>query len=238
MGEFAAGSAFVALVVSPALWRVVSRVSERQKTRDVLWRLCTHATTASLGFAACARPWATSPHLLWEGWPHQKHESLIVTLYAVFFGFTLGSIPEVRRSNETKTMLLHHALTVGLVGASFASGLLRVGAIIMILNDVVDIWFEAAKLCHYAGHEEASRRFLYVFVLTWTIFRQCGVLVLFKCAHSDGMLHSSSGLAILALSVMLAALWVVQAYWLGYLLRKVRRIHLDRRRSGAKTHCI
>ena len=224
---FVTGSAFVALLASPLLWHAVSVIPHSQKGRDARWRASTHSITCVLGLIACVRqPWLTTPKLMWEGWPHQQHDRELLALYAVFCGFTLGSLPEVRRSNELKTMAAHHALTLVLVVSSFATGCLRIGALVMLTNDFVDVWFEAAKLSRYSGKEKASKRFLCVFVLAWAVLRQAFAFRLARSAYWDGweafVDNAETPYVHLwgVLFGLLASLWVLHAYWFVFLFHK------------------
>lgn len=226
--SFAAGSSIVAFGASPLLWKAIDRSVEsaNQKTRDSVWRALTHSCTLVIGAHVCSRnAWVVRPDLLWTGWPHHEHEHGVVILYAVFCGFTIGSLPEVRRSAEFWTMAGHHALTLALVLASFVTGFCRAGAVLMLVNDFVDVWFEAAKLCRYRGKPEASRRFLYVFVFSWAILREWATLRIILSASRQGkeVLGAERRNVWEFFMAALWCLWALHTYWFVFLVRKALR---------------
>ena len=213
----------MALAVSPALWSAID--ARHQKEKDATWRACAHTTTCVLGVAACAgEPWAFQPRLLWEDWPHQHHGTRLILLYAVFCGFSLGSLPEVKRSQEAKTMAAHHALTLALVVASFSYGFMRIGSLLMVFNDFTDLWFEAAKLTRYRDLHRRSDLLLRTCVVVWLVLRQgiAGILIHSTYHHGHDVLGER--LCVWqAFIFLLCFLWVMHAYWWIFLARKCLR---------------
>lgn len=233
VSPFVVGSVVVGAGLSPALRALTARVCAQQKARDALWRGCAHALTAALGCAICAgRPWTRDPSLAWADWPPARGDMQgLVALYAVFCGFALGSLPDLRRANEFYTMVAHHALTLALVAFSFRYGFLRIGAVAMLSNDAVDVWFEAAKLLRYAGKERASYACLCCFVLAWGAVRQAvAPAALWRlfwkgCAEVQGRDDWGTPAwrngILAAFGIMLAALWAMHTYWFAFLVAKV-----------------
>jgi sphingoid base N-palmitoyltransferase len=74
---------------------------------------------------------------------------------------------ETKRKDLWATML-HHWVTVALIGYSYATGLTKVGVVIMFLHDVTDPLLEAAKLTKYARSPEFVTNGVFVlFLLGW-----------------------------------------------------------------------
>lgn len=87
------------------------------------------------------------------GWPH-----LIMAPYMKFFYLTelafwvsnalyLGF--ETLRS-DFKVMVAHHIATIFLIGASYLLNFWRVGVVVLLLHDIVDVFLYWAKTAHYS----------------------------------------------------------------------------------------
>lgn len=55
------------------------------------------------------------------------------------------------RRSDFGEFLVHHAVTLGLIGISYAYGYVRAGVVVLALHDAADIFLYAAKLVHYLG---------------------------------------------------------------------------------------
>lgn len=56
----------------------------------------------------------------------------------------------------------------------------------MIMNDFVDVWFEGAKIAHYAKKQGSSTFFYVSFVVTWFFLRQvyCPLVLQWSCRRA------------------------------------------------------
>jgi hypothetical protein len=72
-------------------------------------------------------------------------------LYAARYLQALASVMLEHRRKDFLEMVLHHAVTLLLLGSSYFSGYVRVGAIIMFILDPADVFLHSAKMCNYIG---------------------------------------------------------------------------------------
>lgn len=81
---------------------------------------------------------------LWTDWPQREMDGLMKGYNLGQWAFWLQQIlvinMEDRRSDHWQ-MLSHHVVTIALIAASYAYHLTRVGNLIMVLMDVVDLVF-------------------------------------------------------------------------------------------------
>jgi len=56
-------------------------------------------------------------------------------------------------------MLIHHVVTCSLIAASFHLGVFRIGAVLLFLHDINDVFLEAGKMFNYANSNLATVAF-------------------------------------------------------------------------------
>ena len=180
--------------------------------------------------------------LLWRGWPSEQHHShSLRAWYAVEMGLYLYAVLDLLLWEAVRgdyyAIILHHSSTIALLGASFFYGFLRAGAMLLMLNDFVDIWFEGAKLAKYARAENTSTAFFLAFVASWAYLRQ----LYCPFSFSTSMLRDGWGLVErygpstrhigiwAAFNVLVWSLILLHSYWFFFLLQKIRvnvRVHV------------
>lgn len=75
------------------------------------------------------------------------------------------------RRSDFGELILHHAVTIGLVGMSYAYGYVRSGIIIIALHDVGDIFLYSAKCVHYLGFSGPDTALFAVFAVVFYVTR-------------------------------------------------------------------
>lgn len=68
-------------------------------------------------------------------------------------------------------MLLHHIVTIILIGVSYWFGQHRIGSMVMILHDVSDIFLEGAKISRYLGFMNLTNGIFVVFAMVFFVSR-------------------------------------------------------------------
>jgi hypothetical protein len=213
------------------------------KWREACWKLFTYGALTAMGAASCARePWVRDTELLWRGWPDEhEHSASLRGWYAVEMGLYLYAVFDLLLWEAVRgdyyAMILHHASTLCLLGASFYYGFLRAGAMLLMVNDFVDFWFEGAKLAKYARAEAVSTAFFLAFVASWAYLRQLYCPFFFSASmlvDGWGLVEqygpSTRHIAIWAcFNVLVWSLILLHTYWFFFLLQKIRinvRIHV------------
>ena len=72
-------------------------------------------------------------------------------LYAARYFQGLVSVLMEHRRKDFLEMLLHHSVTLLLLGLSYVSGYTRVGAVVMLTLDPADVFLHFAKMSNYIG---------------------------------------------------------------------------------------
>ncbi len=101
-------------------------------------------------------------------WAERFYYSQAMGFYMAGTVFLL--VFDSRRSDFVEIML-HHVVTLGLVGMSYAYGYVRTGIIVLALHDVGDIFLYSAKFLHYLGFAGWDTALFVVFMVTFYITR-------------------------------------------------------------------
>ncbi|KAI1634794.1 TLC domain-containing protein [Biscogniauxia mediterranea] len=125
---------------------------------------------------------------LWTNWPQRELDGLTKAYVLVQWAFWLHQVLviniEARRKDHWQ-MLTHHLVTILLIATSYAYHLTRVGTLIMITMDVVDLVFPLAKCLKYLGFNTACDILFGVFVVTWLFSRHVVYPMICWSVYSD-----------------------------------------------------
>ncbi|CCH42029.1 Sphingosine N-acyltransferase [Wickerhamomyces ciferrii] len=107
-------------------------------------------------------------------WPHDEMSGLFKLYYLMSIAswsqqiFTLNI--EAKRKDHYQ-MFSHHIITVALVIGSYYYYFTRIGNVILVIMDFVDILLSTAKLLKYCGYQNLCDFMFGVFVLGWIALR-------------------------------------------------------------------
>ena len=111
---------------------------------------------------------------LWINYPHMPLALPIKLYYLVQFSFYLHQLfvlhAEARRKDHYQ-MLYHHFITIGLLLMSYIYGYTRVGCVVLVLMDTVDVFFPFAKMLKYLNYTTACDVAFGAFLVSWFITR-------------------------------------------------------------------
>lgn len=121
----------------------------------------------------------TSPHWhsldnLYIDWPHYRMPSLFKKYYLVSIAFWLQLIVVLNIEKKRKDhlqMFSHHIITVALVMGSYYYYYNRIGNMILMLMDSVDIFLSTAKVLKYSGWQRTCDAMFVLFLVSWVILR-------------------------------------------------------------------
>ncbi|GJN87030.1 sphingosine N-acyltransferase lag1 [Purpureocillium lilacinum] len=111
---------------------------------------------------------------LWTGWPDRELGGLMKGYFLVQLAFWIQQIMVVhieKRRSDHWQMVVHHVVTVMLVGGSYAYHQTRVGNLIMVLMDTVEVFLSLAKCLKYLGLRTACNATFGTFMAWWFIAR-------------------------------------------------------------------
>ena len=88
-----------------------------------------------------------------------------------FYFSLLGSqFSDVKRKDFWQ-MFLHHVVTLALLIFSLATNFQRLGSLVLVLHDTVDVWLEVAKMAQYAKFTKISDFCFNSFGFFWFLTR-------------------------------------------------------------------
>ncbi|GAM82716.1 hypothetical protein ANO11243_007000 [Dothideomycetidae sp. 11243] len=111
---------------------------------------------------------------MWADYPNVHMAPLMKLYYLIQFAFWIQQIVVVHIEERRKDhwqMFSHHIITCILMFASYGSYQTKVGHVILVVMDVVDIVLPLAKNLKYAGYPIACDIMFGVFILTWFVTR-------------------------------------------------------------------
>ncbi|KAL2023003.1 hypothetical protein VTK56DRAFT_4218 [Thermocarpiscus australiensis] len=121
-------------------------------------------------------------HELWTAWPDRELTGLMKAYMLAQLAFWLQQIIVINIEERRKDhwqMFTHHIITSALIYASYRYGHTRVGNLILVLMDVVDLFLPAAKCLKYLGYSTLCDCMFGVFMVSWFVARH--VLYLMVC---------------------------------------------------------
>lgn len=116
---------------------------------------------------------------LWRDFPTLTAPASMKLYYLTQLAFWVQQIVVIHLEERRKDhyqMLTHHIVTVGLMVGSYNYRQLRVGNAILVLMDIVDLIFPAAKILRYLGMQTACDCAFGLFVVTWIAARHVAYL--------------------------------------------------------------
>lgn len=206
-----------------------------EKFQESAWKCVAYlALTAGSTFALSNETFWRDVTDLWtgcNGFPCQYEGSMRMKFaYALDMAYYMYAIPycimfETKRKDFWATML-HHIVTVALIGYSYALGFTKVGVLIMFLHDVCDSPLEMAKLAKYAGKEALTNGLFVMFTIIWiamrVIYFPVWVIwsVCFDASYAVMGPNARTAFPHWELFAgMLLTLWVLHLYWTYVILQ-------------------
>ncbi|RMZ80499.1 hypothetical protein DV737_g2946, partial [Chaetothyriales sp. CBS 132003] len=111
---------------------------------------------------------------LWWNWPTRELDGLVKWYYLVQFAFWLQQIVVVNieeRRKDYAQMFTHHIITCTLIFGSYGYHQTRVGNLILVLMDFVDVQLSFAKLLKYLGFQALCDAAFGAFMVGWFALR-------------------------------------------------------------------
>lgn len=153
--------------------------SLRGKTADKFveqaWAMVYYAAMFSAGaYLYWHSEYFLSAKDLWVGWPHYQISWKVRAYYLVQLAGWVQQLyvihVEAKRKDHYQ-MFTHHVITVGLIVGSYHFHYTRVGHVIQLLMDQVDILLALAKILNYLDWNNACDITFVVFAINWFVNR-------------------------------------------------------------------
>ncbi|TQV97968.1 hypothetical protein V2A60_006326 [Cordyceps javanica] len=119
---------------------------------------------------------------LWTNWPNRELDGLMKGYILAQWAFWLQQIIVINIEDRRKDhwqMFSHHIITTLLISSCYCYHHTRVGHLILVIMDVVDLFLPAAKCLKYSGFTTACDYVFGLFMVSWFAARH--VIYLMVC---------------------------------------------------------
>ncbi|ANB11729.1 sphingosine N-acyltransferase LAG1 [Sugiyamaella lignohabitans] len=186
--------------------------------------------------------YAFSIQHVWIGWPHYQMSRTMKSYYLIQLACWLSQIYVLNVEEKRKDyvqMFAHHIVTCLLVTGSYYYYYTRIGHVILVLMDVVDVLLSTAKMLKYSGFSNIcdvmfgiflvgwiSLRHVFFNYCTWSAMTDAFQLIDKKCYYDENgeLVRCFTSQVHWTLVSMLVVLQVITLIWLWYILRVVVKI--------------
>lgn len=151
--------------------------SKKAKVRfaEQSWSLVYYMFSFAFGVYLYIRSpyWLDIDHI-YLNWPHYQITSSFKKYYLISIGFWIQQVFVLNIEEKRKDhyqMFSHHIITCALIIGSYYYYYTRIGHLILMIMDSVDIFLSGAKMLKYAGFSKACDFMFILFLLSWVILR-------------------------------------------------------------------
>lgn len=167
----------------------ISKTKDVERFAEQTWMICYYCLFWPLGVYI----WYSSPYFLnmaelWTDWPSREITGTMKFYFLAQLAFWIQQVYVINIEKQRKDywqMLSHHIVTIGLVVASYAYHFTRVGNLILIIMDIVDIVFPLAKCAKYLGFNTLCDILFGLFVVVWLATRHLFFLMVIRSVYFD-----------------------------------------------------
>ncbi|AET38824.1 uncharacterized protein Ecym_3334 [Eremothecium cymbalariae DBVPG len=153
----------------------IKSYKSQQRYGEQGWSVIYYSLSWSVGFYL----YFTSPYFLdcdyiYLNWPHDQMTGIFKLYYLVQISSWLQQIVVINVEDRRKDhwqMFAHHIITVALTTGSYYYYFTRIGHVILIIMDIVDIFLSTAKILKYCGFSVLCDYVFVVFLILWFVFR-------------------------------------------------------------------
>lgn len=120
--------------------------------------------------------WWYNTSEFWIGYPHWRMEPTTKAYYLLQFSYWLQQMLiaafriEKPRSDFVE-LIIHHLVTLWLVGWSYLTNLTMIGTTIFVSMDISDTFLGLSKCINYTKYKRTSEVSFAIFLCIWTYFR-------------------------------------------------------------------
>ncbi|KAB8527769.1 hypothetical protein FH972_025422 [Carpinus fangiana] len=125
---------------------------------------------------------------MWAHFPARSMDGLLKWYYLVQFAFWIQQIVVVNIEERRKDhwqMFTHHIVTCALLLFSYGYYQTKVGNVILVLMDCVDLTLPAAKMLKYLGYQMACDIAFGIFIVSWFMARHVAYMMVCWSIYAD-----------------------------------------------------
>lgn len=144
------------------------------KWMDVGWVAIYYAVMWSWGiYIFKDDPWFFETKHFWIGYPHvlDRDFKAFYLIQLSFWIANLGMFFLEAQRRDYWQFLGHHFVTISLIVGSYYYHFYRIGAAVLLVQDIGDVFYYHVKMIKYAGYEKSATFGFAVFMLIWFFTR-------------------------------------------------------------------
>ncbi|AMD20517.1 HDL227Cp [Eremothecium sinecaudum] len=213
-----------------------------QKYGEQAWAMIYYTASWTFGFYLyCKSPYFLDCDALFIGWPHDQMTGAFKLYNLIQMSSWIQQIVVLtieERRKDYFQMLAHHLITIALTTGSYYYYFTRIGHVILILMDFVDILLACAKVQKYCGFTVACDYTFMIFLVFWFALRhviynyllyhtwfksrtlmpegECGAQLFQKRCWTHGIMNGFSAL--------LAGLQVLTIIWFVLIIKVLMKV--------------
>jgi len=212
---------------------------QRAKTQGLFensgWECVFYLVSTCIGFYVYSQEeWSVWPSTqIWDQWPLQPMSTAFRGYYLLMLAFYIQALVSLIFLDKPRSdyweYLLHHLVTIFLIGCSYYTRIHRYGLIILSLHDVGDVLINAAKTFKYLGEAWDMTTnalfviFSFVFVFTRLMFLPMTVIPsgyweLLQMEPMNGNVP-----CFIPMNVALVVLQCLHVFWFVLLVKAIKR---------------
>ncbi|KAI0385114.1 longevity assurance proteins LAG1/LAC1 [Hypomontagnella monticulosa] len=167
----------------------ISKRKEITRFSEQAWMLFYYCIFWTLGMYLYVKsPYFLNMKELWTGWPNRELDGLMKGYMLAQWAFWVQQVLVIHieeRRKDHYQMLTHHFITITLISASYCYHHTRVGNLILVLMDVVDLFLPLAKCLKYLGYSKLCDATFVVFMVSWFLARHVFYLMTCYSIYKD-----------------------------------------------------
>lgn len=223
-------------------WMRTRRQQERPSTlakfAETGWRFTYYAYSFSFAlYVLWDKPWLWNTDLCWENYPHQVVPVgvwwICMTTAAFYWSLMISQFCDVQRKDFWQ-MFAHHVFTLSLLSISWVCNFHRIGTLIILIHDFVDIFLELAKMLKYAKYQGLCHVVFAMFTIAWLTTRTGifpFVIIYSSAIRAPVIANTPMFPAFYIFNVLLFSLLGLHIFW-TYLILKVAKSALSAGAAG------
>jgi len=226
---FVGRSAFCRFLGTIRLRKIFKSMEEKHEAefaKSLYYCLCVVMSVSIGEYSTRGEAWRSDVNLCFIGWPDHVHPwslkfyyTFALSFYAYLF-FLVAFVEEPKKDHLA--MCLHHVVTCTTIFLSGQYDLARIGAVILLLFDVCDIFLEIAKLFTKTKEDIPAIFAFVIFVALW-FYNRLWIFPRFVIPaiwNADSLARENVPYLNVHVGIMIT-LFILQVYWSYFILKKL-----------------
>ncbi|XP_021352004.1 ceramide synthase 5-like [Mizuhopecten yessoensis] len=146
-----------------------------QKFRECSWHFLFYSSSFfSAIYILWDKPYFWESKYCWIDYKHQHVSNDVFWFYTIelafYWNLVFTVLSDHKRKDSTQ-MFIHHMVTIALIYFSFAINTVRIGALVIVVHDSVDLWMAGAKMANYLKKDTLTDTMFGIFFVVWLLTR-------------------------------------------------------------------